>query len=158
MSSRSIKTFRSAKTCVLTLGLLAGLSANTQAADYISGTAPVVTSSACHEQSVINRAVAQFTRMIHGMPDMPNVQIDAVSNVSTTHIEPKTYPSGFERTFCKATARLSNGDNRSIWYIVENGQGFASIGSNVESCVEGFDKWYVYDGNCRIAIWCINTI
>lgn len=150
MSSRFITYFHTAKTCVLTLGLLAGLSATSQAADYISGTAPVVTSSACHEQSVINGAVAQFTRMIHGMPDMPKVQIDAVGNVSTTRIEPKTYPSGFERTYCKATARMSNGENRSIWYIIENGQGFASIGRNVESCVEGFDKWYVYDGRCRV--------
>ena len=50
------------------------------------------------------------------------------------------------RTYCGATVILSDGDGRDIWYLIEEGQGYASIGNNVEFCVSGFDRWYVYNG------------
>jgi hypothetical protein len=28
--------------------------------------------------------------------------------------------------------------------------GFAGMGDNVEFCVSGFDRWYVYNGRCRV--------
>ncbi len=28
--------------------------------------------------------------------------------------------------------------------------GYAGVGNNVEFCVTGFDRWYVYSGRCRI--------
>lgn len=130
-------------------GLSAGSLSQVQAADFIA-TAPVAGDSVCHKQGVINSAVAQFSRMVHGVPDMPAISINAVGNVSATHFEAKTYPSGIERHYCRATAVLSNGENRTMWYMVENRQGFASVGRNVESCVDGFDKWFIYDGRCRV--------
>ena len=48
------------------------------------------------------------------------------------------------------TVILSDGDARDIWYLIEEGQGYASIGDNVEFCVSGFDRWYVYNGRCRV--------
>lgn len=133
----------------LAVGLCSALSVQARAADIVH-VAPVVTGTVCHEQSVINRAVAQFTRLVHGVPEMPAVSIRAVGNVSTTRFEPKTYPSGIERHYCSATAALSNGENRHMWYLVEENQGLASMGRNIESCVDGFDKWFVYDGRCRV--------
>lgn len=133
----------------LALTLFAGLSVQVQAADYIA-VSPVVTDPVCHEQSVINSAVAQFSRLVRGVPEMPAVSINAVSNVNATRFDPKTYPSGIERHYCSATAVLSNGENRDMWYMVEQNQGLASMGRNVESCVDGFDKWFVYDGRCRV--------
>jgi capsid protein len=44
----------------------------------------------------------------------------------------------------------SDGADRDIWYLIEEGMGFASIGDNVEFCVSGFDRWYVYNGRCRV--------
>lgn len=133
----------------LALVLFAGLSGQVQAADYIA-VSPVVTDPVCHEQSVINSAVAQFSRLVRGVPEMPAVRINAVSNVNATRFDPKTYPSGIERHYCSATAVLSNGENRDMWFMVEQNQGLASMGRNVESCVDGFDKWFVYDGRCRV--------
>jgi hypothetical protein len=34
--------------------------------------------------------------------------------------------------------------------MVEEGQGFAGVGKNVEFCVDGFDRWAVYDAKCRV--------
>lgn len=134
---------------VFALALFAGLSGPVQAADYIA-VAPVMTDPVCHEQRVINSAVAQFSRLVRGVPEMPAVSINGVSNVRATRLDPKTYPSGIERHYCRATAMLSNGENRDMWYMVEERQGLASMGRNVESCVDGFDKWFVYDGRCRV--------
>ena len=54
------------------------------------------------------------------------------------------------RRYCGATVALSDGHDRDIWYLIEEGQGFASIGDNVEFCVSGFDRWMVYNGRCRV--------
>ncbi|MDM7851584.1 phage portal protein [Pseudochrobactrum kiredjianiae] len=142
-------SLRTAFAFALFAGLSAGSFSQAQAADYIA-TSPAAISPVCQEQGVINRAVAQFDRLVRGVPEMPAVSINAVSNVSATRFDPKTYPSGIERHYCRATAVLSNGENRNMWYMVEKTQGFASMGSNVESCVDGFDKWFVYDGRCRV--------
>lgn len=142
-------SLRTAFAFALFAGLSAGSFSQAQAADYIA-TSPAAISPVCQEQSVINRAVAQFDRLVRGVPEMPAVSISAVSNVSATRFDPKTYTSGIERHYCRATAVLSNGENRNMWYMVERTQGFASMGSNVESCVDGFDKWFVYDGRCRV--------
>lgn len=142
-------SLRTAFAFALFAGLSAGSFSEAQAADYIA-TSPAAISPVCQEQGVINRAVAQFDRLVRGVPQMPAVSINAVSNVSATRFDPKTYPSGIERHYCRATAVLSNGENRNMWYMVEKTQGFASMGSNVESCVDGFDKWFVYDGRCRV--------
>lgn len=142
-------SLRTAFAFALFAGLSAASFSQAQAADYIA-TSPTTISPVCQEQGVINRAVAQFDRLVRGVPEMPAVKINAVSNVSATRFDPKTYPSGIERHYCRATAVLSNGENRNMWYMVEKTQGFASMGSNVESCVDGFDKWFVYDGRCRV--------
>ena len=54
------------------------------------------------------------------------------------------------RRYCGAKVLLSDGQDRDIWYLIEEGQGFVGIGDNVEFCVSGFDRWYVYNGRCRI--------
>jgi hypothetical protein len=54
------------------------------------------------------------------------------------------------RRYCGAEVTLSDGRERTIWYLVERGAGFASIGDNVEFCVSGFDRWNVYNNACRI--------
>lgn len=53
------------------------------------------------------------------------------------------------RRFCRGHAHLSNGSHPTVHYLIEEGQGFASIGWNVEFCVVGHDRWMVYDGSCR---------
>ena len=40
--------------------------------------------------------------------------------------------------------------SREVWYLIEGHMGFVGIGENVEFCVSGFDRWYVYNGRCRV--------
>ena len=88
------------------------------------------------------------------MPNLPKVAITNFSGIHQHRYLPAYYsyyeewPIG--RRYCGATVSLSDGDSREIWYLIEEGQGFASIGNNVEFCVSGFDRWYVYNGRCRV--------
>jgi hypothetical protein len=53
------------------------------------------------------------------------------------------------RKFCHATARLSDGTERDLWYLIEYPWGFAGAPlSSVEFCIAGLDPWHVYGNNC----------
>lgn len=124
-----------------------------QAADYIAPAS--VSASAneglCSQQSVLRRVVSGFSYQTRHVPDLPRVSISAMSDVRLNRFEPKNNLGQIERTYCQATAVLSDGQQRPIWYFVEQGQGYAGIGSNVEFCADGFDSWYVYNSRCRTA-------
>lgn len=121
------------------------------AADYLR-TAPVAVGDAglCSQQSVLRRVVSDFGYQVRHVPHLPKVGILAMSDVRLTRYEPKNNSAQIERTYCKATAVLTDGQYRPVWYMVEDGQGFAGVGSNVEFCVDGFDRWYVFDASCRV--------
>lgn len=137
---------------MLMAGSISGMTNAAQAADYIAGIRQIQPQpdTVCAQQSVLKRISAGFDHQVRNVPNLPIVQISAVSNIYQTRYEPKTYDSGVTRHYCSATAVLSNGENHSLWYLVEDEQGFASIGKNVEFCINGFDKWYVYNGRCRV--------
>lgn len=120
-----------------------------QAADYI-GTAPAASDgSICSQSRVLGRVAAQFNHQVRNVPHLPQVAIASVGDIRLTRYEPKNNPAEIERSYCKATAAFTDGQSRSVWYLVEGGQGFAGIGNNVEMCVDGFDRWHVYDSACR---------
>ena len=54
------------------------------------------------------------------------------------------------RRYCSARAHFNDGRERTVWYLIEGGAGFAARGSNVEFCVSGFDRWNVYNAACRV--------
>jgi len=54
-----------------------------------------------------------------------------------------------DRRYCTAKAWLTNGKRSEVVFLIESGQGFASVGWNVESCLPGYDRWRVHDGWCR---------
>lgn len=116
----------------------------------VSAPAVVIDNGICSQQSVLRTVVSRFGYQVRHVPNLPQVGISAMSDVRLTRYEPKTNPAEIERTYCRATAVLSDGQYRPVWYMVEEGQGFASMGRNVEFCVDGFDRWYVYDANCRV--------
>lgn len=121
------------------------------AADYVTSAPAIVDNTVCSQQSVLRRVVSRFGYQVRHVPELPQVAITAMSDVRLNRYEPKTNPAEIERTYCKATAVLSDGQYRSVWYLVEEGQGFVGVGRNVEFCVEGFDRWYVYDAtSCRV--------
>ena len=44
---------------------------------------------------------------------------------------------------------MNDGRSRTIWYMIELGQGFAGMGANVEYCISGLDSWRIYGAYCR---------
>jgi hypothetical protein len=107
----------------------------------------------CNDSAMLNRVKNNFRYAVAHVPNLPQVDI-----VGFEHARENPYPgvvntwggSMVSRQYCRATALLSNGHKRSVWYLIEAGMGFASLGNNVESCVAGFDRWHVYDGYCRV--------
>ena len=62
---------------------------------------------------------------------------------------PRTEVQLIERRFCQARVAMNDGKTRSIWYLIESGQGFAGFGNNVEFCIAGLDPWHIYGAYCR---------
>jgi hypothetical protein len=75
-----------------------------------------------------------------------------VRRIEETGFKPG-HPGLIDRRFCHAKVELSNGRPADLFYLIEERQGFASIGWGVEFCVPGQDPWRVYDGGCRSIRW-----
>ncbi len=131
------------------LGLSAALGAApaVQAAD-LSGY--VDDSGVCAEGWVLSRITRNFAYQVRHVPNLPQVAISDFQNIHEHRYLPAQEDRPIGRRYCGATVILSDGDSRDIWYLIEEGQGYASIGDNVEFCVSGFDRWYVYNGRCRV--------
>jgi hypothetical protein len=104
----------------------------------------------CGESRVLNRISRRFDYQVRHVPNLPQVAILDFNRIGETRFEPARKKSPIERRYCHAKVALSGGYERSVWYLIENPMGFASIGSNVEFCVEGFDPWHVYNSHCRV--------
>ncbi|WP_137933798.1 hypothetical protein [Mesorhizobium comanense] len=104
----------------------------------------------CGQPWVLSKITHRFSYQVHHVPHLPDVQITDFRRIHQHRYLPAndTWPIG--RRYCGATVSLSDGRDRTIWYLIEEGQGFASIGDNVEFCVSGFDRWMVYNGRCRV--------
>jgi hypothetical protein len=104
----------------------------------------------CGDERVLRRVVESFRYQVRNVPDLPNVNILDFTRIHERRYLPEQDRWPIGRLYCGAMAHLSSGDERPVWYLIEEGMGFASIGAKVFSCVLGFDPWYVYDGDCRV--------
>lgn len=104
----------------------------------------------CADARVLNRISERFRYQVRNVPHLPQVEIVDFQRVGQTRYRPAGEYWPIERRYCHATAALSDGRSSTVWYLIENPMGFAGFGSNVEFCVSGFDRWHVYDGNCRV--------
>ena len=144
-----------ARLMALAAGLALSLSAvvqtvSVQAADFIGAGVYGGEDAICAHRSVRGTIQSRFRHQVTHVPNLPNVGIVDFYGARLTRYEPATLNSPIERRYCQATARLSDGQDRPIWYLIEYGQGFAGIGDNVEFCVLGFDRWNVYNSACRV--------
>ncbi|WEX07602.1 hypothetical protein [Chelativorans sp. AA-79] len=122
--------------------------ATVEAADYVGvyrGTDDI-----CGHRSVLGNIQNNFRYQVTHVPHLPDVGIVDLYGVHLTRHEPRTVNGTIERLYCAGTARLTSGEDRPIWYMIEYGQGFAGVGDNVEFCVLGFDRWNVYNNDCRV--------
>ena len=127
-----------------------GVTPTVQAADI--GVYPdYAYSGVCAERWVLGRITSRFRYQVTHVPNLPNVAITNFQNIYENRYLPAQEDRPIGRTYCGAQVILSDGNARDIWYLIEEGQGYAGIvGDNVEFCVSGFDRWYVYNGRCRV--------
>jgi hypothetical protein len=104
----------------------------------------------CGSDKVLGTISKRFRHQVTHVPHLPQVDILDYWNVRETRHLPQAEDRPIDRRYCHARAALSDGGNRDIWYLIERPMGFAGIGSNVEFCVAGFDRWNVYGGHCRV--------
>ena len=76
----------------------------------------------------------------------------AIESIERAHRNPsrdvRRYQS-IPRLYCHGTARMNDGHKRPIWWLIEGGMGFSSIGDNLEFCISGLDPFRVYGAWCR---------
>lgn len=126
-----------------------------QAADPVA--VSLDTPGICGHDAVLNRIASRFRYQISHVPHLANVSIVDFHQIGENRHEPEIIDERpIERRYCQASAYMSDGHSRDVWYVIERPAGFAGLGSNVEFCVSGFDRWNVYDGRCRVlrpALW-----
>jgi hypothetical protein len=105
---------------------------------------------ACGHPNVLARISSRFDHQLRNVPNLPNVKIEGFHRIGETRYLAARENRPVERRYCHARVDLSNGKQRSMWYLLENPWGFAGVGTNVEFCIAGFDRWNVYNSNCRV--------
>jgi hypothetical protein len=139
---------------VAALALAGGMVA-ARAADpvYVAVDTPGI----CANQAVLDRITSRFHHQVHHVPHLARVAITDFHRIRESRHQPQIAGERpIDRRYCHAKAELSSGVSRDVWYVIERPMGFAGLGSNVEFCVSGFDRWNVYDGRCRVlrpALW-----
>jgi hypothetical protein len=124
-----------------------------QAADLVApgpyAAAPDSDCAAPRRLASIERGFRVQAREVH---HQPGLEIVSISNISENRYLPiEEDIRAVERLYCKASAAMSDGHTRTLWYLIEYGEGFAgAFGDNVEFCLSGLDRWNVYDGHCRV--------
>jgi hypothetical protein len=107
----------------------------------------VVSVTACASPQVLHQIMERFAlaerRTWHRGFVMAAIQNPRKSG------HPYVEPGLIRRDHCMADSWLTNGEVRTVYYAIEYGQGFASIGHYVDFCVLGLDPWRVHDGACR---------
>ncbi len=117
-------------------------------ADWLDPMRPFTAFPQCHEGAVLARIEdrsnwAERTTFHYGS------QIDTIDKVHERSVE-HFGPAPIARRYCRGTAYMSDGHKHTMHYRIEEGMGLAGVGYKVEFCVQGRDRWRVYNGNCRV--------
>ncbi len=146
---------RLARLLLASMLALAGGGVAAQAADPVA--VAIDAPGICGNDAVLNRIASRFRHQVNNVPNLPNVGIADFRRIGETRYQPQIAGERpIERRYCHAKADLTNGRTHDVWYVIERPMGFAGLGSNVEFCLAGFDRWKVYDGRCRVlrpALW-----
>jgi hypothetical protein len=134
---------------VAALAFLCMFTAAAPAADAPTYVAPavLVPDSACANGRVLDRIMERFAWAERNTWRRGFV-IEALENPRPSG-HPYAEPGIIERSFCMADSLMTDGQFRTVYYAIESGVGFASIGDYVDFCVLGLDPWHVHDGACR---------
>jgi hypothetical protein len=104
----------------------------------------------CDDEKVLNRITSKFRTQAREVHHDKMLAIESYDDVHQhRYLEEREFRP-IARRYCGAVVNLNDGRRRTIWYLVERGVGFASVGDNVEFCISGFDRWNVYNNGCRV--------
>ena len=117
------------------------------AADVTVAAPVAVVDNVCADTSVLDRIIDRFAWAERNTWRRGFI-IEALHNPRPSG-HPYTEPGIIERSYCMADSVMTDGQFRTVYYAIEYGVGFASIGDYVDFCVLGLDPWHVHDGSCR---------
>ncbi len=101
---------------------------------------PAVLRAITHRFTINDRNVLQRGLAIDDYYDIFEDKFVAASEAAGTLID---------RRFCRGKVVMNDGRTRTIWYMIELGQGYAGVGANVDYCISGLDPWHIYGAHCR---------
>jgi hypothetical protein len=133
--------------CALALALG---STSGEAADLLGPIAirePIQAVNPCADANVLRRIAQRFARAERETWHRGFVMASLANGRDSGH--PFFEPGLIKRDYCVADSVMTNGSAHSVYYAIEYGVGFASIGNYVDFCVLGLDPWHVHDEACR---------
>ena len=101
----------------------------------------------CGNAKVLSTIDARFD---HAFLHKDKIAIESISKIHQHRLVDATERSPIARRYCGGVATMSDGRERTLWYLIEDGMGLAGLGDNVEFCVSGLDPMKAYDGRCRV--------
>jgi hypothetical protein len=104
---------------------------------------------ACEDPEILAMISDRFRHGALMVLHEPTLRISNFNDIREQRDQYFLDDSQIARRFCQAMVILSDGHQRPIWYLIEDGTGYAGIGDNVEFCVLGLDRWLIYNGACR---------
>lgn len=142
-------TCKLAAMLLTSLSLAAGAAGSAAAADFAE--VPIARHTydigVCGEPSVLGFITRRFeykaANYLHA-----DLSIAEIREMAQNRFEPRDYTHLVEREYCYATAVMTDGVRRPLWYLIERPWGFAGVGRSIEFCIGGLDPWYVYGANC----------
>lgn len=108
---------------------------------------PIETDNPCADVQVLHKIAERFAWAERNTWHRGFVMAALQNGRFSGH--PYFEPGIVRRGYCAADSIMSNGSRHTVYYAIEFGVGFASMGNYVDFCVLGLDPWHVHDEACR---------
>lgn len=102
----------------------------------------------CGEQKILDYMARRFVWTDEHVLQR-GLRIEDITHAHENKYRPANDTHLVGRRYCHATAWMNDGSKRTMWYLIEEGMGFAGVRDNVEFCISGLDPWHVYGAWCR---------
>ncbi|SSC72438.1 unnamed protein product [Ciceribacter sp. T2.26MG-112.2] len=99
-------------------------------------------------EQVTGMVSSRFAQNMRGFLGL-DLSIAEFGPVHQSRLEPRYDTHPVERRYCEAKVTTTDGEQRRLWYVVEDNWGYAGLGSSVEFCMSGLDPWHVYGAHCK---------
>lgn len=101
---------------------------------------------ACDSGSAQRAVARQIARAVPSYYD--GLEIKLIEEIRESDFTIRR-PSPVGRRYCNGVATLSDDTRHRIYYALVQYDGFLGLSWGVKACLDGLDKFRVYDGECR---------